>query len=68
VNKWLVTLVNMEQPFDKKEVVVSAPTISEAFDEKVHGHPTYYPRSARYHKEENLGIIAYLDKLVNIAH
>jgi len=46
MNKWLVTLINTEQPFDEKKVVVQAESIVEAFDEKIHGHPTYYPRCA----------------------
>jgi hypothetical protein len=52
MNNWLVTLINTEQPFDVKQVVVQTETIVEAFDEKFHKHPTYYARSAGVHYEQ----------------
>lgn len=49
MTNWLVKLINMNHPFDEKEVVVNAPTIAEAFDEKNHGLQQYWPRSAQFH-------------------
>lgn len=49
MTKWLVTLINTIQPFEKKEVVVHSPTIQEALDEAESLHPSYYARGARYH-------------------
>jgi len=49
VINWTVTLVNMQAPFEEKKVLVHANTVVEAFDEKNHGHPTYFCKSACYH-------------------
>lgn len=49
MTNWLVKLVNMNHPFEEREVIVHAPTIVDAFDEKNHGLPNYWPRSAQFH-------------------
>lgn len=64
MTNWLVTLINTCSPFERKEVVVHAETIIEALDEKIHKHPTYYARSARYHS--NVDPMIYNEKFVDI--
>lgn len=62
---WIVTLVNTVSPFDTKQTMVHADTIIEAFDEKNHGNPGYYPRSARMAHDEDVDI--YHHHMVEIA-
>jgi hypothetical protein len=49
VTNWIVTLVNTAEPFDMVRSIVKAATVSEALDEKNHGHKGYWPRSASFH-------------------
>jgi hypothetical protein len=49
LTNWVVTLVNTQEPFQTVQKLVKAPTVSDAFDEKYHGLPKFWPRSASFH-------------------
>jgi len=59
VTNWLVTLINTNHPFEKKEIVVPAETVVEALEEFNHNQPGYVARSARFHSSFQANQLAY---------
>lgn len=49
MTNWIVTMVNMNSPFDKKKVVVNADSVVEALDEFNHKQDGYTAISAAFH-------------------
>ncbi len=49
MTNWLVTLINTDHPFEKKQVIVHAETVIQALDEQNHKQHGYYARSACFH-------------------
>lgn len=49
MTNWLVTLINTNQPFEKKKVIIHADTVVEALGKGDKENAGYYARSACFH-------------------
>lgn len=49
MTNWEVDMINTEEPFDRKKVLINTQTIAEALDLAEQSHKPYYARSARFH-------------------
>lgn len=59
MTNWLVTLINTDHPFEKRQVVVPAETVIEALDEFHHKQTGFVACSAAFHSSFQANQIAY---------
>jgi hypothetical protein len=49
MTNWLVSIIRKSTPFEKKEVIIHAVSIQEAFDQAEKEHKDFHVRSATFH-------------------